>query len=217
MEPVTESLTPLSSTTTPTPGPRELGQDDFLRLLVTQLQNQDPLNPIDNAAFVAELAQFSELEQSAKQVRLLEESNEAQAESLRFSVLPLVGRQVRIEGSITQFEEQPVLLNYTLASAADSVRLSIQDPTGQVIRTLNIGPQQAGAHQIQWEGKDANGSLVPAGTYRFAVVATDSQGDPIDVSTASILTVTGVRIVDGMPMLLIGDETLDPQFVLDFL
>lgn len=217
MEPIDGVLGIDSTPTTPLPGPRELGQDDFLRLLVTQLQNQDPLQPIDNAAFVAELAQFSELEQSAKQVRLLEEANTAQAEALRFSMLPLVGRQVRINGAVIQLESDPVPLSYTLAVDAQSTRITIQDSTGSTIRTLELGPQVGGAHQVEWDGKDQNGLPMPAGIYRYALTAIDTSGESVDTSASSVLTVTGLRVEQGQPLLLIGDDVLDPSFVIDLL
>ncbi len=217
MEPINDILGIDSTASAQVPGPRELGQDDFLRLLVTQLQNQDPLQPIDNAAFVAELAQFSELEQSAKQVRLLEEANTAQAEALRFSMLPLVGRQVRINGAVIQLESDPVPLSYNLAVDAQSTRITIQDSTGSTIRTLELGPQVSGAHQVEWDGKDQNGVPMPAGIYRYALTTIDTSGESVDTSASSVLTVTGLRVEQGQPLLLIGDDVLDPSFVIDLL
>ena len=84
-----------STPTTPTAtadlkGNQELGRDDFLTLLVTQLKNQDPLKPMESTAFVAELAQFSQLEQSSKQVQLLQQSITNQTDSLQYSLLPMV-------------------------------------------------------------------------------------------------------------------------------
>ena len=75
-------------------GPRQLGQDDFLKLLITQLKNQDPLKPTDNTEFVSQLAQFSQLEQTAKQAQLMQKSLDAQTTSLQFTLLPMVGRRV---------------------------------------------------------------------------------------------------------------------------
>ena len=217
MEAINSVLGATGSSATPANGPRELGQDDFLRLLVTQLQNQDPLKPIDNAAFVAELAQFSELEQSAKQVRLLEEANGAQSDALRFSMLPLVGRQVRVQGAVLQLESDPVTLNYGLAVDAQSVRITIQDAGGTLVRAVDLGPQVGGAHRLEWDGKGDNGLALPPGIYRFAVTAIDTRGEPVSTTTSSILTVTGLRMEQGRPMLLIGDHVLDPSFVIDLL
>ncbi len=217
MEAIINSLATTSSSTTPALGPTELGKDEFLLLLVTQLQNQNPLQPIDNAAFVAELAQFSELEQSAKQVDLLEQSLEAQAASLQFSMLPLVGRDIRIEGSVIEFTGDPAPVEFTLESAAAAVRVTILDLSGQVIRTMDLGPHGAGFQETVWDGKDANGTPMASGTYGFAVTATDGTGAAVAVKTTFVLNVQGIRMENGTPLLLVGGGVLDPSFIIDVL
>ena len=115
----------------------ELGRDDFLRLLVTQLKNQDPLKPLDNAAFVAELAQFTELEQITKQVDLMEKTS-------RFTLLPLVGRQVRIVGNALELGAGRALINFRLEGDAQQVRVGIENSAGLhlEVHPANTGPVQ---------------------------------------------------------------------------
>ena len=99
-------------------GPQQLGQDDFLKLLITQLKNQDPLKPTDNTEFVSQLAQFSQLEQTAKQAELLQKSLDAQTASLQYTLLPMVGRHVSIDRPLTQLENGQASLTYALEKNA---------------------------------------------------------------------------------------------------
>lgn len=196
-------------------GARTLGQDDFLKLLVTQLKNQDPLKPMDNTAFVAELAQFSQLEQTAKQVALLERSLAAQTANLPYALLSLVGRQVTVSGGVVQMDGGPVSLGYALDRDAADVQVTLTNMQNQLVRTLEGGPQGAGARTVTWDGRDQSGRPLQPGVYRFAVTAIDRQGNPVGATTQSRLTVTGVRMDNGQPMLLIGDHVLDPSLVLE--
>ena len=129
------TISPATSQTTPgatTPasggiagalsGNQQLGQNDFLKLLVTQLKNQDPLKPMDNTAFVAELAQFSQLDQSTKQVQLLEKSIAQQTDSMQYTLLPMIGRNVQVEGSLIDLNNGPAKLTYALEREATTVR-----------------------------------------------------------------------------------------------
>lgn len=194
----------------------ELGKNDFLNLLVAQLKNQDPLKPMDSSSFVAELAQFSQLEQSTNQSTLLQKTLDAQNASLQYSLLPLVGRDVRVEDAVIQLGTGPAMLDYSLAQDAASVSLSILDGSNKVIRTGSLGPQGAGAQQVTWDGQDQNGTTMPPGTYTYAVVARDAQNQAVPVTPISRLTVSGIRIVGGQPQLAAGDQTIDPSSVIEF-
>jgi flagellar basal-body rod modification protein FlgD len=216
MATITEALSTTRTSGAGATGPRELGQDDFLRLLVTQLKHQDPLKPIDNAAFVAELAQFSQLEQSAKQVKLLEQSIETQAANLQFSMLPLVGREVRFLGGVVDLAQNPVAMQYSLDEPAAAVTVTISDMSNHTVRTLALGPQQAGNQQVEWDGATQTGASASPGMYRFTVSALNAQGDRVNSTSTSRLRVSGVRTENGHPTLLVGDHVLDPSQVIEF-
>ena len=163
-------------------GPQQLGQDDFLKLLITQLQNQDPLKPTDNTEFVSQLAQFSQLEQTAKQADLLQKSLDAQTASLQYTLLPMVGRQVSIDRPLTQLENGQASLTYALEKNAARLQITILDQSRQVVRTLDYTNLQAGLNQTQWDGKDSKGVAMPPGVYEYAISAVDQQGASV-VST----------------------------------
>lgn len=206
-------------TSSPTPvvqGPKQLGQEDFLRLLLAQLQNQDPLKPIENEAFIAQLAQFSQLEQSVKQVKLLEQSLSADSLNRQLSMVPLVGRQVKVTGGLVELGAGPARIDYTLAGDAESVQVVILTSSKQTVRTLNVGAKPAGTHQVAWDGKDNTGVQVPPGTYLVEIVATDRQGAHVDTTASSLATVSAVRIDNGNPLLLIGGQAVDPKDVVEF-
>jgi len=196
-------------------GPQQLGQDDFLKLLITQLKNQDPLKPTDNTEFVSQLAQFSQLEQTAKQADLLQKSLAAQTASLQYTLLPMVGRQVSIDRPLTQLENGQASLTYTLEKNAASVQIRILDQSGQVVRTLDYTGIQAGLNQAQWDGKDSKGAVMPPGVYGYAISAVDQQGASVVATGHAQLTVTGIRMEEGQPKLAIGTITVDPSEVVE--
>jgi flagellar basal-body rod modification protein FlgD len=196
-------------------GPRALGQDDFLKLLITQLKNQDPLNPTDNTEFVSQLAQFSQLEQSAKQAQLLQQSLDAQTASLQFTLLPMVGRTVTIGQSLVQLGDGPATFGYTLDKNATKVLVSIQDHQGQVVRSLEYRDQLAGVHAAEWDGKDQDGIAMPKGLYRYLISAVDADGKAVPVEGRASLTVSGVRMEEGQAKLLVGDLAVDPSAIVE--
>jgi flagellar basal-body rod modification protein FlgD len=209
----------LNSTGTPETanktGPRQLGQDDFLKLLITQLKNQDPLKPTDNAEFVSQLAQFSQLEQTAKQAQLLQKSLDAQTASLQFTLLPMVGRRISIDRPLTQLADGQASLTYALEKNAARVQITILDERRQVVRTLDATGLQAGLNQARWDGKDSKGVAMPSGVYEYAISAVDHQGASIVARGRAQLTVTGVRMEEGQPKLAVGPITVDPSEIVE--
>ncbi|HET9396975.1 MAG TPA: flagellar hook assembly protein FlgD [Nitrospiraceae bacterium] len=196
-------------------GPRQLGQDDFLKLLITQLKNQDPLKPTDNTEFVSQLAQFSQLEQTAKQAQLLQKSLDAQTASLQFTLLPMVGRRVSIDRPLTQLENGQASLTYALEKNAARVQITILDQSRQAVRTLDYTVLQAGINHTQWDGKDSKGAVMPPGIYEYAVSAVDHQGASVVAKGRAQLTVTGVRMEEGEPKLAVGPIAVDPSEIVE--
>lgn len=226
------TITPASNQTTTTPttstssvksgglaaamsGNQQLGENDFLTLLVTQLKNQDPLKPMDNTTFVAELAQFSQLDQSTKQVELLQQSITNQTDSLQYSLLPMVGRHVQVEGSLIDLKDGPAKLTYALEREAATVRVTIQDAQGKAIRTLDLGTQSAGKQEVLWDGRNQNGQLMPNGMYQYQLLAKDVKGAAVVAAPSSTLTISGVRMVEGTPQLASGDYVIDRKNIFE--
>ena len=207
-----------STSVTSTPvqtGPKTLGQDDFLKLLVTQLKNQDPLKPTDNTEFVSQLAQFSQLEQSSKQADLLQKSLDAQTAFQEFSLAPMIGRTVTVGQPLIQLGSTPATFGYTLDKNATKVDVSIMDSQGQVVRNLEFRDRPSGANVAKWDGKDNNGVSMQSGLYRYVISATDLEGKTVKVDGTAMVTVSGVRMEEGQAKLLVGDLAIDPSTVVE--
>jgi flagellar basal-body rod modification protein FlgD len=212
--------TPVSSSTTsgglaPATGAKELGQDAFLQLLVTQLRHQDPLNPMDSAQFTAQLAQFASLEQLTKANGSLGNLLVAQMSSTNLAATSLVGKTIKAAGdSVSVKDGQASPITYTLPQDTTSTVLQVYDANGVLVKTITKGAQSAGDQQVSWDGKDDQGRTVPDGTYTIKAAATGSKGEPVGVTLYQTGTVTGVKYEGGVAYLLIGEQKVQMGQVL---
>lgn len=192
-----------------------LGKEAFMNLLVTQLRYQDPLEPMENTEFVAQLAQFSSLEQLWNMNGNLE-TNVLLIQSLQNSMMAgLIGREIRLLGnSIVLPESGQVSLHYSIEANA-KVTVEIMDSTGSVVRTLQLGTQEAGNNQCLWDGEDELAQKLDAGIYTFRVQAADQAGNEVSSTTYTVGSVTGVRFLTGNPILLIGNLEVSPSDIIE--
>jgi flagellar basal-body rod modification protein FlgD len=180
-----------------------MGQEAFLKLLVAQLQNQDPLNPQDNYEFVAQLAQFSSLEQTIGINDRLDQLA-LQSQGLQNTeTIALVGTSVTVKGNIVTLNGQgtPVPISYTTDAASASSQVVIKDQNGRVVRTLETGAHSAGLVKINWDGRDDTGLAQPAGAYQVTASAKNVDDAPVPVSQQSTGTVASVSFDKGFPVL----------------
>ena len=160
-----------------------LDKDAFLKLLVAQLSNQDPLNPVQGTEYVTQLAQFTAVEQSLAQSQKLDMLSAQLGGIANNEALALVGKQVTIKGSKIAFDGvAPTSANVSLGSNAQKVTVTILDANGKAVRTMDMGKCAAGTMPISWNGVDDNGQKVPAGSYSYTVTATAQDGSNIPVS-----------------------------------
>lgn len=166
---------------------KNLGKEDFLKLLVTQLRFQDPMSPDDPKEFVTQLAQFSGLEQQINVNQNLESVSKL-VSSLKDSLgmsrgVNLLGKTVKgLGNSLSLAGGQTASASYQLPRDAKEVQVSIFDGAGGLVRTLKLGSQAAGLRQFSWDGKTAEGKVSPDGSYTYQVTALDSQGKGIEVT-----------------------------------
>ncbi|MEQ1504717.1 MAG: flagellar hook assembly protein FlgD [Myxococcota bacterium] len=167
---------------TTTAGSTALGQDAFLRLLTTQLQYQDPTSPMKNEDFIAQLAQFSSLEQLTSVNATLDGVYVALAAMNNSSMASLLGTDVIARGDQFAYSgDGDVSLPYNSPADAASATLTITDEDGTVVWSGDAGALSSGDGTVTWDGQDIDGQKVEAGTYTFAITAYDAAGTPIDV------------------------------------
>ncbi|MBE9528946.1 MAG: flagellar hook assembly protein FlgD [Proteobacteria bacterium] len=173
------------------------GKDMFLQLLVTQLQNQDPLDPMDNTEFVAQLAQFSQLESLAN----LDQSMTGMAESItsmqNFSSASLLGRGVKLDGNGMYYAGTPVIFGYELVEGADHIDIKIYDSNNRLVKSTQKGGAGRGEYDFTWDGTDNNGIQLKEGLYNFDVRAYDPEGLPLEVKSHMVGVVDSVAFKDG--------------------
>lgn len=186
-----------------------LGKDDFLTLLLAQLRHQDPLNPADNTAFIAQLAQFSSLEQMTRMNGNLEktlENNTAMSAAISNAMMiNYFGKNVTAETNAFMFDgENPVELWFALESATGSGTLEIRDSYDNVVRTIELGAMDAGLNSYEWDGMKGIGTLAGAGefTYRLELTAiTGGEVSPVQLISGRV---DGISWKDGVTQLSIG-------------
>lgn len=214
------TVDPLNSASIQSPyyqGPSTLGKEDFLKLLIIQLRYQDPLSPLGNQEFMAQLAQFSSLEQ-LQNVNSNLQANFLLTQSLDNSLATnLIGKRVIALGNeayLTGDEGEEI--TFDLAEDA-GVTVEIYDTEGNLVRTLKGGALSSGRNQIHWDGNDSDGNRLPAGNYSFEVKATNSDNNPVDVTTHSTGLVTGIKFEGGNAVLMLGDQEVNLSEIIEIL
>lgn len=182
-----------------------MGKEDFLKLLVTQLRNQDPLQPMESTEFAAQLAQFSSVEQLTNVNSKLETMLKYEESLNNAQAIGLIGKTVRASGNtVTLQEGSGTELHYTLSKDASDVTINIYDKEGKLVKSQNVGGQQAGNQSYIWDGADAAGNPSPPGNYRFEVKAKDAKGNDVAATTLMEGMVTGITFKGGVAYLTIN-------------
>ncbi len=208
---VTSSTTSTSSTTgTSSSNSLSTSYEMFLTLLTTQLQTQNPLDPVDSTEFTSQLATYAALEQQISTNEKLD-SVLSSIESLSFSTgVGYIGMTVEAEGDTLAVDSGGAVdggWKYTLDGDAAAVTLEITDADGTVVWS-GSGDTQSGTHDFTWDGKDSDGNAVGAGEYTLKVTATDADGATVDSAISIVGTVTAVDSSSGSTVLEIGDTEI---------
>jgi flagellar basal-body rod modification protein FlgD len=162
----------------PPPAADALGRDTFLTLLTTQLQHQDPTKPMANEDFIAQLAQFTSVEQMMGMRQVMEAAAMGIAALNSSSMASLLGTRVVAAGDTVRHDGEGALdLHYHAGSAASGVKITVLDEQGVPVRVAEIGAVDAGAGSWTWDGRGTDGRPLPAGTYTFRITAESGEVD----------------------------------------
>lgn len=176
---------------------KDLGKNEFLNLLVAQLNNQDPLSPQENGEFIAQLAQFSQVEGIEKLNTRMESLLTGYQSSQALQASSLVGRKVIVPTDRAQVDTaQTFKASAVLPASSGNVYVNIYDGNGALVHRVNLGAQAAGNVSFMWDGKDSNGNILPPGAYRFEAQASygkETQG----LSTMLPANVDSVTLAQG--------------------
>ena len=174
-------------------GSVQADEDKFLKLLVTQLKNQDPLNPLDNAQLTSQLAQLSTVTGVNKLNTTLESLKSSYQASESLQAANMIGHGVLTKGDAIVLSEGKSIFGIDLASAADSVKVMVRDRTGKEVQTIALGAQQAGTLSLAWDGAtDEPNQTAPNGNYTFEVIAMRGDEKLKDATGLSFGTVASV-------------------------
>jgi flagellar basal-body rod modification protein FlgD len=214
---LTETGSSYGSTTT---ADRILDKDDFLRLLVAKLSNQDPLNPVEDEDFVAQLAQFSSLEQLSNMNENLEQDiqwNYMLSQTISNTMATsLIGRTVRADSSMLYLQSGDAAdLAVNLDRPATDLTITIRDENGNVVRTITEKGLDSGDHVFNWDGTNDSGVQVPSGGYTVSVTAVDVNGNEFTPDQFIEGKVNGITYRDGIALLNVNGQDLPLASVLE--
>lgn len=190
-----------SSTTSKT---KSLGKDDFLKMLVAQLKNQDPLKPMDGTEFAAQLAQFSSLEQLTNMNTQLQNLGLYQTTASNTQAVNLLGKEVSV-GKLNNFQVEGATadFSYNLPMGATQVTIRILDASGREVDRIEAGKQTAGLQNVTWNrGNNGNG------LYSYKVDAVDANGKTVTAETMMTGKVTAVQYKDNAIYLTVNNQEI---------
>lgn len=175
-----------------------MGQDVFMKLMVTQMQNQNPLDPQDGSEFVAQLAQFSSVEALDKLNKTTSSMASAFQSGQALQASSMVGRTVKVEGNKANFEAgRTVQGTISLESSTSNVQINVYNAAGELVDKKDMGEKAAGDVAFEWSGKTDDGKTLPAGRYRFEVLASTGDGKNKAADLALSANVNSVTIGKG--------------------
>ena len=191
-------------------GNDKLDKDAFMKLMLAQMKNQDPTNPMKNHELAAQLAQFSSVEQMTNMNTTLTEMKAAQKPAESFMALNFIGKAVAGDSAklVRAKGDSNHDFGFNLPDNAKDVEIKVQNENGEIIRKVSLKDLKKGENKWVWNGQDDNGRAAPAGEYNFFATATNPGGKKLSVKTDFEGTITGVNYTNEGPVLLVGSQSV---------
>jgi flagellar basal-body rod modification protein FlgD len=200
---VTQTPSTTSSTSTAAMSQLSGNLNTFLSLLTTQLQNQDPLSPMDTSQFTQQLVEYSQVEQQINTNTNLQSLISLQQSGASAATVDYLGKTVTVTNGNAALTNGEASWNYNLGTTAASTALTVTNSSGQVVYTGN-GDTTSGNNTFSWNGEDNNGNQLPDGTYTLAVNSLASDGTAVTSTVTSTGTVSEINLSGTTPQLMIG-------------
>jgi flagellar basal-body rod modification protein FlgD len=170
--------------------------DNFLTILTTQLQYQDPLSPMDSSEFTNQLVQFASVEQQIQSNRNLESLISLQQTSIMVGAVSYIGKEVEVTGQTTALKDGQAKFIYSMPEEASAAVLAVYDENGTQV-AFTQAERSTGRHEFVWDGKDSKGATMPDGNYTIQIVAVNADSEEITPTYSITGKVTGVGLEDG--------------------
>lgn len=193
-----------------TVGSDKLDKDAFFKLMLAQMKNQDPTNPMKSHEMAAQLANFSSLEQMQNMNQTLTELKAGQKPVEQFQSLNFIGKAVAGDSSklFRAKGDKSHDFLYNLPSAAAEATIVVKNADSEVVKKFDLKDLKEGANRLTWSGEDDKGNKVPEGEYQFLVEAKNAQGQKFNVKTDFEGTITGINYTPEGPILLVGKQSV---------
>jgi flagellar basal-body rod modification protein FlgD len=184
-----------------------MGKDDFMKLLVAQLEHQNPLEPLSGTEFTGQLAQFSAVEQAFKTNENLQSIRDSNVQLNSSLALNMIGKQVEADGNqISLGSAGSSAISFSLGNQAAQAEIMVYNSAGDFVTKITQENLAAGRHKVVWNGQDSNGIPVPIGNYNFQVIAKDAGGEDVAVTTYTQGLIDGIGYEGGKIYATIGDR-----------
>lgn len=191
-------------------GSNELGKDAFMRLMLEQMKNQDPTDPVKHHEMAAQLAQFSSLEQLVNVNQNLEGMKQSQSPAANFQSLSFIGKTVSGDASriIRADGDKQHEIKFGLGADAKEATIEISDFNGNIVKKIELPAPKKGENEVTWDGIAENGQATKSGEYRVKIEAKTEAGKKLAVETKFEGKVSGVNLTAEGPVLLVGNKSV---------
>lgn len=162
----------------------------FLKLLTTQMQNQDPLNPMETSEYTQQLVQFSQVEQSIQQTSALKDIIAQMSGQQLSQASGFIGREARFATNIAGLDSDPATWTYEVAGAPTSLTATIMDASGAEMKVITLDPASSG--RFEWDGMKSDGTRAPSGAYSLTLTGMDARGEALNSTINSVAVVKDV-------------------------